>query len=102
MKGKEKFDLSRPFFSILIFHGNKPFQSEVYSLSNGFLRHHFFFSVRTGIIIWEIVVFLCFYVFQEIEPAVTSNASTLGLRVTLTSSILMERAERNLLKSSVT
>ena len=40
--------------------------------------------------------------FSGNEPAVTSNASTLGLRVTLTSSILMERAERNLLKSSVT
>ena len=51
---------------------------KVYNLSNGFLRHHFSFPVRTGIIFCEIVVFLCLFVFQEVEPAVISNTPTLG------------------------
>ena len=74
----------------------------IYNLSNGFSRHQFSFSVRTGMIFCEIVVSLCLFTFQEIELAVISNTPTLGLQVTLTSSILMERVERNLLKSSVT
>ena len=75
---------------------------KVYNLSNGFLRHHFSFPVRTGIIFCEIVVFLCLFVFQEVEPAVISDTPTLGLQVALTSSIPMEKVERNLLKTSVT
>ena len=74
----------------------------IYNLSNGFSRHQFSFPVRTGMIFCEIVVSLCLFTFQEIELAVISNTPTLGLQVTFTSSILMERVERNLLKSSVT